>query len=35
VGGFGYDCVSAHYNANFQKHINNYKKRGVLIENNG
>lgn len=34
VGGFGYTNISAHYDPDFQKFMDGYKKRGV-IENNG
>lgn len=35
VGGFGYGPVSAHYKDDFERHIDFYRKQGLLIENNG
>jgi transposase-like protein len=35
VGGFGYGAVSAHYKADFLKHIASYRTLALLIENRG
>ena len=35
VGGFGYNAISAHYEADFQAQIDRYKNRDLLIENSG
>ena len=35
VGGFAYNSISAHYKEDFQRMIDDYKRRGLLIVNNG
>ena len=35
VGGFAYNSISAHYEADFQKMIKHYEDKGLLIKNNG
>ena len=35
VGGFAYNPISAHYEADFQKMIEHYRSKGLLIENSG
>lgn len=35
VGGFGYNPISAHYEADFQKMIKHYEDRDMLIRNFG
>jgi len=35
VGGFGISFISSHHSEGFQKHIDSYQTRGLLIINNG
>ena len=35
VGGFGIGPISAHFEEGFEKFVNSYRERGLLIENQG
>ena len=35
VGGFAYGPISAHYEDDFQRQIERYRSKGLLIENKG
>ncbi len=35
VGGFGYNCISAHFEPDFQRMIGFYESKGLLIRNVG
>jgi len=35
VGGFAYNAISVHYEADFQKMIKHYEDKGLLIKNTG